>query len=240
MKHFTSHVRSAIDHYNMIDLNDKIAVGISGGKDSLALLYALSDIKKYYPITFDLIAITLDMGIDGQTSNYNKVKDFCDTLNIKYIVYKTKISKIIFEDRKEKNPCSLCARMRRGILNRVAKEHGCNKIALGHHLDDAIETFFMNLFNGGTLKCFSPTTFLSNSNIWMIRPLIFCSESEVSSFAYKYNLPIQKSTCPIDGKTERQKVKQLIENLELLYPDLKTKVMTAIKNLDLNHWGQQN
>ena len=238
MKHFTSPVRSAIDHYNMISLNDKIAVGISGGKDSLALLYALSDIKKYYPIPFELIAITLDMGINNEMSNYNQIKDFCDNLNINYIVYKTKIGKIVFEDRKEKNPCSLCARMRRGILNRVAKEHGCNKIALGHHLDDAVETFFMNLFNGATLKCFSPATFLSNSNIWMIRPLIFCHESEINSFANKYNLPIQKSLCPVDGHTERQNIKQLIANLELLYPDLKTKVITAIKNLNLNHWKQ--
>ena len=183
MKKLLSLVRAAVDRYDMIDDGDKIAVGVSGGKDSLALLYALARLRSFYPKHFEVIAITLDYRFGGMDGDYSEIQKLCDSLDVKYIVKKTDLWDVIFNIRKEKNPCSLCAKMRRGILHDTAKEYGCNKIALGHHLDDAAETFMMNLLNGGTIKCFSPVSFLSRKELYLIRPLIFAYEKDVKRAA---------------------------------------------------------
>ena len=172
MRRMLSYVRRAVDDYNMIEEGDRIAVGISGGKDSLTLLEVLSEMRIFYPKKYELVAITVDMGFEG--SDYSEVREFCNRLGIKYIVEKTDIAKIIFDIRKESNPCSLCAKMRRGSLHTAAVEAGCNKVALGHHFDDAVETFMMNLFFEGRLGCFSPKSYLSNRQLWLIRPWAMC------------------------------------------------------------------
>ena len=153
-----------------------------------------------------------------------------------YHIRRTQLGRIIFEDRKEANPCSLCARMRRGILHNMAKEAGCNKLALGHHYDDAVETFFMNLFNSGSLDCFSPKSYLSRKELWLIRPLVFCGERQVAAAANRCQLPVVKSSCPADGSTSRPKTKELIARLEKDYPDLKSKVMGAVERAGIAHW----
>lgn len=228
IKKLIGKVRVAIEKYNMINENMKIAVGISGGKDSLTLLKVLNEIQRYYPKKFSLIGITIDMGFPKPT-HWSDIEIFCKEHNIEYIVKKTEIYKIVFDVRHEKCPCSLCANMRRGVLHNTALEHGCDCIALGHHMDDYVETFFMNLFNNGEIRSFSPVTYLTRKKLWMIRPLIFCQEREISNFAQKNCLPTVKSNCPTDGATERQRVKDLIFDLEKIYPGLKQKVAGALK-----------
>lgn len=236
MRKLVSLTRSAIDKYNMINEGDRIAIGVSGGKDSLALLCALAELKKFYPKKFDLIAITADPCFNSKQTNYSKVEELCRRLNVPYYIKRTQLVEIIFDIRKEKNPCSLCAKMRRGILHSLANEYGCNKVALGHHYDDAVETFFMNLLNCGSLSCFSPVTYLSRKDIYIIRPLIYCTEREIVNFSTRYNLPVEKSVCPADGNTERQRTKLLIKNLESEYPNLKKKVLGAIERANLSSW----
>ncbi len=221
--------RSAIQKYNMIEDGDKIAIGISGGKDSLALLCALAELKRFYPKKYDLVAITADPCFGSIETDYSRVSELCRRLNVPYYIKRTQLGEIIFDIRKEKNPCSLCAKMRRGILHSMATELGCNKVALGHHFDDAIETFFMNLFDCGSISCFSPVTYLSRRNIYLIRPLIYCSEQQIINFSTKYSLPVEKSTCPADGVTERQRMKEQIAELETKYPTLRKKVFGAME-----------
>lgn len=172
--------RACIDKYNMIEENDCIAVGVSGGKDSLVLLCALARLRDFYPKKFTVKAITVDPYFENKPGNYQAIKELCEKINVEYIIRKTSLYNIIFEDRKEPNPCSLCAKMRRGIIHNCAKENGCNKIALGHHGDDAIETFLINLFNGGKIGCFSPVTYLSRKDITLIRPMLYLWENEVA------------------------------------------------------------
>ena len=181
MKRLLSFVRRAVDDYNMIEEGDRIAVGISGGKDSLTLLAALAEMRRFYPKKYEIVAITIDMGFDGV--DWSEVAELCRRLKVEYRVVKTDIAKIIFDVRKESNPCSLCARMRRGSLHAAAQELGCNKVALGHHYDDAIETFMMNLFFEGRLGCFSPITYLSNRKITLIRPLISARSNFIFSLS---------------------------------------------------------
>ncbi len=238
MRYICSLMRNAIDTYNMIEENDKIAVGVSGGKDSLVLLYGLQLLSKYYPKKFSVVAITADPSFNGEASDFSKIEEFCKEQGIEYHIKRTELYKVVFENRKEKNPCSLCARMRRGILHDMAKEYGCNKIALGHHLDDAVETFLMNLLQGGVLGCFSPVTYLSNKDIYMIRPMIALDENEVQKAADRNNLPISKSNCPVDKETVREETKTLIRNLEHDYPQLKTKIIHAMKKSNLSSWGE--
>lgn len=221
--------RSAIQKYNMIEDGDKIAIGISGGKDSLALLCALAELKRFYPKKYDLVALTADPCFGSIETDYSRVSELCRRLNVPYYIKRTQLGEIIFDIRKEKNPCSLCAKMRRGILHSMATELGCNKVALGHHFDDAIETFFMNLFDCGSISCFSPVTYLSRRNIYLIRPLIYCSEQQIINFSTKYSLPVEKSTCPADGVTERQRMKEQIAELETQYPTLRKKVFGAME-----------
>ena len=236
MKHICSVMRNAIDTYNMIDENDRIAVGVSGGKDSLVLLYGLHLLSKYHPKNFTVVAVTLDPCFENKDSDFSVIEDFCKDLGIEYHIKRTELYNIVFVNREEKNPCSLCARMRRGILHDMAKACGCNKIALGHHKDDAVETFLMNLLQGGTIGCFSPVTYLSNKDIHMIRPMIGLDESEVEKACIKNNLPVCKSNCPVDKTTVREETKTLVKNLEQDYPALKNKVIKKKKKDNISNW----
>lgn len=226
MKRLLSFVRRAVNDYNMIDDGDKIAVGISGGKDSLALLSALAEMRRFYPKRYDVVAITVDMGFDG--SDFSQIELFCRELGVEYRVVKTDIAKIIFDVRKESNPCSLCAKMRRGSLHAEAQAAGCNKVALGHHFDDAVETFMMNLFFEGRLGCFSPKSFLSNRKITLIRPLLYATEKDVLYFTNKRSLPVVKSLCPEDHATERENMKNLLSQLERGNRGLKHRIFNAM------------
>ncbi len=226
MKRILSFVRRAVDDYHMIEDGDRIAVGISGGKDSLTLLSALARLRLFYPKKFDVVAITVDMGFEG--SDYSAIDAFCRTLAVEYRVVKTDIAKIIFDVRRESNPCSLCAKMRRGSLHAEAVAAGCNKVALGHHYDDAVETFMMNLFFEGRLGCFSPTSYLSNRRITLIRPLIYAQEKDVAYFSRRQALPVQKSLCPEDHATERENMKQLLRELEKGNDGLRHRIFHAM------------
>ena len=226
MKRMLSFIRRAVDDYNMISEGDVIGIGISGGKDSLALLEAMAEMRRFYPKKYEIKAITVDMGFDGV--DYSGIKAFCDRLNVEYRVAPTDIAKIIFDIRKEPNPCSLCAKMRRGTLHATAQELGCNKVALGHHFDDVIETFMMNLFFEGRLGCFSPMTYLSNRKITLIRPLIYATERDVQYFARKRELPIVVNPCPEDHNTEREKMKLLLADIERDNKGLKHRIFKAI------------
>lgn len=236
MKNTIGKIRAAIDKYNMIKNGDKIAVGVSGGKDSLVLLCALNELRNYYPNKFDIIAITIDPYFNGLPTNYSKISYICSKLDIKHIIHKSSLWEIVFKIRNEKNPCSLCSKLRRGMLHNIAVENKCNVVALGHHLDDCVETFFMNLFHGAKIGCFSPVSYLSIKKLNLIRPLIFCSENEVSNFADRFNLPICKSTCPVDGNTERQKIHDMILSLETTYPKLRRKILSAIQDANIDNW----
>ncbi len=205
MQQIMSQIRAAVDSYQLIQSGDRIAVGISGGKDSLVLLCALANMRKFLPMKYDLVAITVDPCFDNIQTDFRQVEELCRRLQIKYEIRRSQLGNIIFEQRKESNPCSLCARMRRGILHDMSKKHNCNKLALGHHFDDAVQTFFMNLFYGGKIGCFSPMSYLSRKDLYLIRPMVFCEESKVESAAQRYHLPVVKSECPVDGHTCRQK-----------------------------------
>ncbi len=226
MKRMLSFVRRAVDDYNMISEGDRIAVGISGGKDSLTLLEVMSELKRFYPKKFDIVGITVDMGFDG--ADYSEVAEFCRRLKVEYRVVKTEIAKIIFDVRKEKNPCSLCAKMRRGSLHAEAVAAGCNKVALGHHYDDAVETFMMNLFFEGRLGCFSPTSYLSNRKITLIRPMIYATEKDVQYFVRRRALPVVASLCPEDHATERENMKNLLTELERTNKGIKHRIFHAM------------
>lgn len=222
-----SYLRRAVDDYEMIEDGDKIAVGVSGGKDSLALLCSLAELRRFYPKKFQLCAITVDMGFKG--SDYSAIEELCRRLSIDYHIVKTEIANVIFDIRQEKNPCSLCAKMRRGVLNSEAKKLGCKSVALGHHYDDAVETFMLNLFYEGRIGCFQPVTYLSRTDIYMIRPLIYAPEKAIVYFASKSGLPVVKSSCPADKNTEREEMKQLLHSLEFEYKGLRHRIFGAIQ-----------
>ena len=234
MQKLLSYMRSACQQYEMIKDGDRIAVGVSGGKDSIALLAAMANLRKFYPEKFELIAITLDPRFGGEDGDYSEIEKLCEELEVEYIVKRTQLAEVIFDIRKESNPCSLCARMRRGALHDAAIASGCNKIALGHHLDDVAETFIMNLFNGGTLDCFMPVTYLSRKDLYMIRPMIFARESDCARVVRKANLPIVKSKCPADGITERQEVKEFLDSLEKKYGSVRHKILGAMQRKEIN------
>ena len=227
MKRMLSYTRRGVDDYNMIEEGDKIAVGISGGKDSLALLCSLAYLRRFYPKKFELIAITIDMGFEGGM-DFTPVRELCEKLDVPYHIIPTEISKIIFDVRKEANPCSLCAKMRRGALHNAAKELGCNSVALGHHFDDVVETFMLNLFFEGRLGCFSPVTYLSRVGVKLIRPLLYMPEKDVVEFAKKNELPVVESKCPADKNTEREEMKTLLRTLERENKGLRYRIFGAI------------
>lgn len=239
MQKLMSQMRAAMEDYDMIQEGDKVAVGVSGGKDSLALLYALANMRRFYPKNYSLVAITLDLGFGGESDDHSVVAALCQELDVPYIVKQTQIGEIIFDVRKEKNPCSLCARMRRGALHDAAIENGCNRLALGHHLDDAAETFMMNLLHEGRIGCFSPVSYLSRKKLYMIRPMIYAYEKEVRRAVRNIDLPVMKSRCPNDGESARQTAKDLIHSLEKDYPRLRQKILTALQNGNIDGFGKQ-
>lgn len=236
MQKHSNLIRAAVDKYNMIEDGDKIAVGVSGGKDSLALLMGLIHLRRYYPKSFTIVAITADPCFDGIESDFSQIEKLCRDNSVEYVIKRTELYKIVFENNSLKSPCSLCAKMRRGILHDMAKELRCNKIALGHHSDDAVETFLMNLFLSGSIGCFSPVTYLSQKDLHMIRPMIFCSESKIASLCERYELPVVKSRCPADKNTERERTAKLIKELEKRFPDLKAKIIGAMERGDVSGW----
>ncbi len=231
----TGLVRRCVDDYHMISPGDRIAVGVSGGKDSLALLSLLAALREYYPAPFELQAVTIDMGLGGM--DFSGVAELCEQLKVPYLCKKTEIGPIIFDYRKEKNPCSMCAKMRRGALNEVLLEHGMNKVALGHHYDDAVETFLMSLLFEGRISCFQPVTYLDRTGITQIRPLLYISEKTVAHYAERAQLPVVHNRCPADKHTKRQEVKELIYSLSATYPELKSHVFGAMQRLPLPEWG---
>lgn len=226
MKRLLSFVRRAVDDYGMIEEGDRIAVGVSGGKDSLALLSALAEMRRFYPKKYEVVAITVDMGFEGM--DFSPIEEFCKRKNVEYVIERTQIAKIIFDVRRESNPCSLCAKMRRGSLHAAAVANGCNKVALGHHYDDAVETFMMNLFFEGRLGCFSPVSYLSNRKITLIRPMIYAMEKDVVYFARRQELPVVTSLCPEDHATERENMKNLLSELERGNKGVKHRIFNAM------------
>ena len=234
LQQLMSQTRRAIDDYGMIHTGDKIAIGISGGKDSLTLLYALHGLQRFYPEKFDLEAITVDLG--NPDFDLSHIRHLCETMQIPYTVVKTEIAQIVFEERKEKNPCSLCAKMRKGALNDAVKKLGCNKIAYAHHKDDIVETMMMSLIYEGHFYSFPPITHLDRTNLTVIRPLMYVSEADVKGFCGKYQLPVVKSPCPADGYTKRQYVKDLLRKLNLENPGVKERMFSAIINGNISDW----
>lgn len=229
--------RKAIDDYQMIQPGDRIAIGISGGKDSLSLLYALANLRKFYPNPFEVVAITVDLGWGN--FDLSKVEALCKELDVEYVIEKTEIADIVFEQRKEQNPCSLCAKMRKGALNKKIKELGCNKVAYGHHKDDLVETLLLSLLFEGRLNCFSPVTYLDRMDLTVIRPLMYLSEADIIGFQHKMNLPVAKSPCPMDGYTKREYTKNLVKQINHEYPGAKNRIFRAIIDGNLPGWPQK-
>lgn len=236
MQNLMSRMRAAMEKYNMIEEGDVIAVGVSGGKDSLALLYALAEMRRFYPVKYEVKAISADMSFFGEKTDFSEITALCENLGIEHIIRETELYHIIFETRKEKNPCSLCARMRRGILHDMTKETGCTKLALGHHMDDAAETFMMNLLSGGRIESFRPVTYLSRKDLTMIRPMILATEKEVLSAARKMSLPTVESPCPMDKTSNRNEMKELLKALEKDFPAVKEKIIGGLEKAGLNGW----
>ena len=229
-------MRRCIDDYNMIQGGDKIAVGVSGGKDSLVLLTLLAGLRAYFNKPFELEAITIDMGLG---MDYSGIRKLCAEMNVPYTIASTEIAPIIFDHRKEKNPCSMCAKMRRGALNQAILDKGFNKLALGHHYDDAVETFMMNLLFEGRIGCFQPVTNLDRTGIIQIRPMLYLHERTVDNFAARMELPVVENRCPVDKITKRGEVKQLIFDMSKTYPDLKERIFGAMQRYPLEEWAPQ-
>lgn len=235
MQHILGLVRRCVEDYRMIAPNERLAVGVSGGKDSLLTLVALAQLRRFYPIPFTLEAITLEMGMPGM--DFSPVAALCETLEVPYQRIQVPVYQIVFEERREKNPCSLCAKLRRGSLNTALTERGIHKIALGHHYDDAIETLLMNLLFEGRIGCFQPVTYLNRTGVTQIRPLLYCREDEIRRTAERLRLPVVHNPCPADGSSRRQEIKELIGQLEKTYPDLKQKLFGSIQRYPLYGWA---
>ena len=229
-------VRRCVQDYQMIEEGDRIGVGVSGGKDSVALLAFLAELRKYNDKSFDVEAITIDMGLNMDFSGIEKL---CAELQVPFTLVKTEIAPIIFDHRQEKNPCSMCAKMRRGALNQALLDRGLNKLALGHHYDDAVETFLMSLLFEGRISCFQPVTDLDRTGIIQIRPMLYIHEKTVDSFAARQNLPVLENRCPVDKTTKRSEIKELIYELSATYPDLKERIFGAMQRLPLPEWAPQ-
>lgn len=235
MQKLLSYVRRAVDNYHMIEEGDCIAVGVSGGKDSLALLMALANLRRFYPKQFTVKAITLDMGFDDM--DFSPLQYLCDELEVEFILRKTDIKQIVFDIRQESNPCSLCAKMRRGALHDTALANGCKKIALGHHHDDVIETYMMSLLYEGRINCFLPVTYLDRKGVTVIRPLIYTPETYIRSLSKRIDMPIIHSTCPADGNSKRQVVKDLLWSIEKENKGARQRIFGAIQRYPLRGWG---
>lgn len=237
MQKIYGYMRKAITEFNMIENDDRIAVGVSGGKDSLVLLMGLIGLRRFIGIDYEIVAITLDPCFGGVQTDYSSVEKLCRENNIEYILQRTHIGEIVFDIRKEPNPCSLCARMRRGALHDAAKAAGCNKIALGHHFDDAVETFMMNLFIEGRVGCFAPKSYLSRKDLWMIRPMVFAPESDVRRAANRAGLEVVKSACPADGHTKREEMKEFLAQCEKNNKGFTDRIFGALRRSGVDGWG---
>ena len=236
MQKLMGYMRRAIVDYNMISQGDRVAVGLSGGKDSVALLVGLAGLRRFLGVDFSLTAVTLDMGFSDALQDTEPLARLCDSLDVLYRVVRTNIGKVVFDTRCEKNPCSLCTRMRRGALHEQCQLLGCNKLALGHHMDDALETFVMNLTIEGRIGCFQPVSYLSRRDLTMIRPMVYVPERDVRRAVKSQALPFAKNSCPIDGKTERQKVKEFLQMLEKARPGIKNRMYSAMRNAHISGW----
>jgi tRNA(Ile)-lysidine synthase TilS/MesJ len=234
MRRMLSLMRACVDEYHMIEPGDTVAVGVSGGKDSLTLLAVLASLRGFYPKPFTLIAITLDMGYPEM--DFSAVAALCEKLGVPYHIRETQIKQVVFDERREKNPCSLCAKMRRGALNNAALSLGANKVALGHHWDDAVETFMLSLIYEGRISCFQPVTLLDRSGVTQIRPLLYARERAIRNFAARQALPIVHNPCPVDKHTKREDVKALLYELEGRYPGLKEHIFGGLQRSPLPGW----
>ena len=236
MKRIVSLIRKAVDEYGMIRKNERIAVGVSGGKDSMVLLGALHQLSKYHPANFTVVGISIDPGFGG---NYDVIEEYAQRLGVEYHVKKTQFKEIIFDERKEKSPCSLCSKMRRGALNDMAKEYGCDTLALGHHMDDVLETFFLSLLYEGRVNCYSPFTYLDRSRVTQIRPMIYVRECDIESAVRRNNVPVMDKICPVDGITKRADMKEIIKDLEKkTTPGLKKRLFHAVASSGLDGWKE--
>ena len=231
---FTGTVRRAVDDYDMILDGDRVAVGVSGGKDSMLLLLALSHLRRFYPRHFELEAVTVELGFEGM--DFTPVKELCEELEVPYTCLKTDIKEVVFDVRKEDNPCSLCAKMRRGAINDLIRQRGVNKLALGHHFDDAVETFMMSLLFEGRLSCFRPVTYLDRSGVTQIRPLIYAGEQKIANLAAQLQIPVVENPCPQDKASKRYEIKQLLKGMSAEYPDMKSKIFGAMQRMPLPGW----
>ena len=236
MQKILGYLRKAIEHYNMIDEGDKIAVGLSGGKDSITLLMGLKALQRFYPKHFEIVAISVNPGFEFFNSDF--LKNICENIGVKYIEASSDIKEIVFDVRKEKNPCSLCANLRRGILNSTAIAEGCNKLALGHNEDDVLETFFLNLLYAGNISTFAPTSYMDRSEITLIRPLVYASEKDIRNFVKRNNIEVMPKNCPMDGVSKREYMKDLIFKLVLDIPNVRANTMGAIKRSNINGWKE--
>ncbi len=234
MQKILSYLRKAIEHYNMINDGDKIAVGLSGGKDSITLLMGLKALQRFYPKHFELVAISVNPGFEFFDSNF--LENICEKIGVEYIEAESHIKEIVFDIRKEKNPCSLCANLRRGILNSFAIEHGCNKLALGHNEDDVLETFFLNMLYAGNLSTFAPVSYMDRSDITLIRPLIYASEKEIKKFIKRNDIKVMPKNCPMDGVSKREDIKDMLYKLTIQIPNVRANLMGAIKRANINGW----
>ncbi len=236
LKKLLSTVRQATEHYDMIEEGDTVAVGLSGGKDSGALLLALAGMRSFYPKSYQLCAITVDMGFDGGEDSPGVLRNWCEDLGVELHVVKTQIAGIVFRERNEKNPCSLCAKLRRGALMEEAAAVGANKVALGHHMEDAAETFMLSLMNEGRIGCFSPMTVYENSGISVIRPLLYTREADIKSVVRAEQIPVVASLCPEDGKTEREDVKEILKAQDRKHRGLYKRLIGAMERKNLDGW----
>jgi len=234
MQKILSYMRKAIEDYNMIEENDKIAVGISGGKDSMTLLLGLKALQRFYPKHFDIIAVSVNPGFEFFNATF--IRTICNEMNIPFFEEESHIKEIVFDIRKEKNPCSLCANLRRGILNSIAIREGCNKIALGHNEDDVLETFILNLFYTGSISTFAPVSYMDKSKITLIRPLIYAPEKYIKKFIKRNNIEIMPKACPMDGVSKREDIKNLIKNLQIDIPHIRANLYGAIKRSNITGW----
>ena len=236
MQKILGYLRKAIEHYNMIDEGDKIAVALSGGKDSTTLLLGLKALQRFYPKHFDLIAISVNPGFEFFDTSF--LKDLCSNLDIEFVEAKSHIKEIVFDIRKERSPCSLCANLRRGILNSTAIENGCNKLALGHNEDDVLETFFLNMFYAGNLSTFAPVTYMDRSKITLIRPLIYAPEKEIRKFIKREDIQVMPKNCPMDGVSTRENMKEMLYKLSIKIPNVRANLIGAIKRAGINGWKE--
>ena len=230
-------MRKAIQEYKMIEPGDRICVGVSGGKDSVALTVGLAHLRRYLNIPFEVVAVSLDPQFGGKATDYAPLEELFAKLEVPFEIRRSNIGAVVFDVRKEPNPCALCAKMRRGLLHDTAKELGCNKVALGHHLDDAIETFYMNLWGEGRLGCFSPVTYLSRKDLTMIRPMILATESDVRRAVKHESMPVVKSACPADGATRRQEMKEYVADMCRKDRAFRQKMLGAMQGADLDGWA---